>query len=309
MNYALVALLILCGLATVIGVMVGTRLSKRVFGKVPFSLENAVELLLQGRVEEWNEIRVLNPKWDPDLNGVDLSGARLRFANLSYCKLDESIFSNADLQGCSFRGTSLKKAVFKDALCQQALFDHADLSGAVLDGADFTGASMISARVDGTGVHRTGDTEVDPTADTEASFDEVIASPDAVQNLSPREFEQLVARLFLKTGYDVESMSSGRDGGYDLVVRHKDPFGGEYTYLVEAKKYSSDRPVGVAPVRALVGVVHAMNAHGGILITTSRFTSAAAEYAMKAGRLTLVDFQELARWVENVRDKVGSEEE
>lgn len=78
--------------------------------------KQAIELLLDGRYREFNELAARGP--------VDLENADLRLADLR----------EADLRTANLRGAYLR---------------NADLRGADLSGADLEGASLNGARVSG----------------------------------------------------------------------------------------------------------------------------------------------------------------
>jgi len=114
--------------------------------------------------------------------------------------------------------------------------------------------------------------------------------PDLIYTLSPRRFEELAAALFESLGYSVELTPASKDGGKDLYVARRDDLG-SLLFYVECKRYARDRPVGVAVVRQLHGTVEAGRATGGILLTTSHFTSGAREFQSEVRhRLTLNDY-------------------
>src|SRR5215213_9454961 len=90
------------------------------------------------------------------------------------------------------------------------------------------------------------------------------ADPRLVHELSPRNFEALIAELLVRQGYYVQVTPTTRDGGKDIYAVAKSSVG-SFLYVVECKKYAPGRPVGVALVRNLYGVVQAERASAGIL--------------------------------------------
>jgi len=127
---------------------------------------------------------------------------------------------------------------------------------------------------------------------------ELLAStPDQLHKLTPRQFEEVVAELFAKQGYDVTLTATSRDGGTDLYVADNRGIG-SFLYVVECKKYRPDRPVGVGLVRELFGVVQAARATAGILATTSYFTSGAKDFQRELQyQLSLRDYAALKAWL------------
>lgn len=117
--------------------------------------------------------------------------------------------------------------------------------------------------------------------------------PELMYDLHPRRFEELLAELFARQGFDVELTKQTRDGGYDLWVVHHTPAGSLLT-LVDAKRNRADRPVGVGIVRQLYGVVEATRASAGLIATTSFFSPEAKQFQEEIPfRLGLKDYFDL----------------
>lgn len=112
---------------------------------------------------------------------------------------------------------------------------------------------------------------------------------DMLDNLSWREFEQLVGEGFRLQGYQVfETGGNGPDGGVDLAVS-KD---GEL-FLIQCKQWKAYK-VGVEVVRELYGVMTAKGAAGGFVVTSGQFTEPAREFA-KGRNVRLIDGPALLR--------------
>lgn len=86
-----------------------------------------------------------------------------------------------------------------------------------------------------------------------------------------------MAEIYSKLGYKVERTQSTRDGGKDIIIRKPEKLG-DFIYYVECKKYAPKRHVGVGIIRNLVGTVNTDRVNGGILATTSYFTSVARKF-------------------------------
>jgi hypothetical protein len=125
------------------------------------------------------------------------------------------------------------------------------------------------------------------------------ADPAMIYNLSPRQFEELMAKLLEQQGYTVTLTPASGDGGVDIFAAHKSSLG-SFLYVVECKKYAPDRPVGVGIIRSLYGVVQARRATAGIVATTSFFTKGARRFQHDVQyQLTLRDFNDVQHWVAN----------
>lgn len=115
---------------------------------------------------------------------------------------------------------------------------------------------------------------------------------ETLSTLTPRAFEQLVAALYRKMGYDVELTPSTADGGKDVVASRVDD-GSRQLLFVECKLYAG--PVGVETVRGLLGVVANARATSGVLVTNSRLTRGARALVADEPRLHAVEAAELLR--------------
>lgn len=114
---------------------------------------------------------------------------------------------------------------------------------------------------------------------------------EALMGISPRQFEHLIARLYVEMGFDVKLTPPQRDGGRDVEALKTVP-GGKQKLLVECKFYRD--AVGVKEARALLGVVSDERASGGVLLTTGRCTKGVRTLAETNDRLDFVDGEKLA---------------
>ncbi len=97
-----------------------------------------------------------------------------------------------------------------------------------------------------------------------------------LMDLTPNEFEALIANLFEKMGLETRLTQASRDGGVDCVAFDQRPIlGGKV--VIQAKRYK--HTVGVSAVRDLYGTVQNEGASKGILVTTSGYGKAAFDFA------------------------------
>jgi restriction system protein len=109
-------------------------------------------------------------------------------------------------------------------------------------------------------------------------------------DLSPREFEHLVERLYHYMGYETQLTPAQKDGGRDIIASKNAP--GKLEHLrIECKRYNSS--VGVPIVRGLLGVVSHEKVNKGVLVATSRFTRPAQKFANDNPRLELISGNQL----------------
>jgi restriction system protein len=152
-------------------------------------------------------------------------------------------------------------------------------------------------------VHRNG-TAQELTARVAAVSDDLLRrlarDPSLVRSLAPRHFEELVAELYARQGFEVELTPATRDAGVDLFVVQHTAFGRLLT-VVDCKRYRPDRPVGVRLVREMLGTVEAQGASAGVLVTTSHFTLPAVELSQKYPfRIGLQDYFNLCFMLESM---------
>jgi hypothetical protein len=121
--------------------------------------------------------------------------------------------------------------------------------------------------------------------------------PETLYELNPRKFEEIVADIFRDKGFGVTLTPRTRDGGRDIHAVHKDSVG-SLLYLIECKRYSSSKKVGVELIRALYGVKQRERATMGILATTSSFTTVALDFATPLKyELSLRDYTSMQAWL------------
>jgi hypothetical protein len=115
-----------------------------------------------------------------------------------------------------------------------------------------------------------------------------------------RVFEEMVAEMFRKFGYEIELTKKTRDGGKDIIALRKN--GGEVTerLLIECKHWQAK--IDVNPIRNLIGVAVTQSElpTGVILATTSTFTEDAKELKMNSNisiELDLKDCNDILNWI------------
>ena len=117
----------------------------------------------------------------------------------------------------------------------------------------------------------------------------------APQQLSPSEFEDLVARLHSALGYAVRRTAATRDGGVDVIAVRDHPTGRE-KLAIQCKH--QEKPVGRPELQKLLGVLASDPSYSaGVLATTTTFSSDARQFAEENARLQLLDKSTLARLI------------
>jgi restriction system protein len=110
-----------------------------------------------------------------------------------------------------------------------------------------------------------------------------------LKSMDPIDFEDLVAALFQRMGFDVMTTERTGDGGVDVRAIDPDPIRGG-KLVIQVKRYQHTIPP--APVRDLYGTVLHEGATKGILVTTAEFGPGAQQFA--TGKpLTLISGSQL----------------
>jgi hypothetical protein len=92
--------------------------------------------------------------------------------------------------------------------------------------------------------------------------------------MSPTEFEDAVARLFLELGYDVKQTPYSNDGGKDAIL-----WKGSKKYVLECKRYDREALTGRRDLQVLIAAMHDEGADGAFFVSTGRFARTATVYA------------------------------
>jgi division/cell wall cluster transcriptional repressor MraZ len=122
-------------------------------------------------------------------------------------------------------------------------------------------------------------------------------NPEMVHKLSGREFEEYIAELFDRSGFNVELTKATVDGGVDIYAAKNGELG-SLLYIVECKRYKPEKKVGVEVIQKLYGNVEALKATSGIVVTTSDFTLPAKRFQeILKYRLSLINYKKLKKWI------------
>lgn len=119
-----------------------------------------------------------------------------------------------------------------------------------------------------------------------------------IKNMSHRDFEFFVADIFEKLGFSIKITPATRDGGKDIVATKSTPM--PYTLIVECKHWGEEHKVDVSVVRSVYGVQMATQANQSVVVTSSKFTKDAREFAEERKTLmTLWDIDDLLKLIMN----------
>lgn len=128
-----------------------------------------------------------------------------------------------------------------------------------------------------------------------------------LRETDPIFFEQLVVKLLDTMGYsgkngNVKVTAQSNDGGIDGII-NQEPLGTSTVYL-QVKRYAEKNVIGRPAIQAFYGALASVNADRGVFITTSSFSTGAAEFARNQG-IVLIDGNQLTKLM--LEYKVGVE--
>ena len=261
----------------VVGIVAGYLAPKLSDDRKKYTPSNAIELLKMGKPEVWNEVRFTNSDWTPILDSIDLSRAFLQGVNfkdaiIKNCKLCES-----DLEGASFERSKISGSDFTNSNIKNSTFLDAEMQSVSFDGANATNAEFQGVNIDVLQSYRVKNDRDDNE------------SGESIEDMSPHDFELLVAKLMDDFGYFVDSDIPNSDRGFDLLLSPKDPVLGGSKYLLEVKRYSKNNKVSSSTIRELLGAIVMNDADGGVVVTNSSFTTDAINFAKHNRNLRLID--------------------
>lgn len=136
-------------------------------------------------------------------------------------------------------------------------------------------------------------------------LDNIFKNPEAMHALEAREFEEFIATLIDKIGFeDVILTPRSGDKGRDVLATKK-VHGISILFAFECKRYAPNRPIGPDVARALLGVI----THGqtqvtkGVLVTSSYFSPATSSFILTEPKLDGRDFNGITEWLHEYKSK------
>jgi hypothetical protein len=104
-------------------------------------------------------------------------------------------------------------------------------------------------------------------------------NPSLIDQIQPRQFEELIAEYLIVSGFSVEKLSPKNNFGYDFLIKN---IGDIENIIVEVKKYNQNSKVSVSEIQRILGVAVLEKADGALIITTGEFTNSALYFAQNA---------------------------
>jgi restriction system protein len=107
-----------------------------------------------------------------------------------------------------------------------------------------------------------------------------------LKEMTPYEFEALIAALYNEMGYDTQLTKKSHDDGVDVIANGKN-IGHKELLFIQCKKYKSK--INVKDIRELLGIIEVKNATKGVFCTTSDYTYDARKFSIKTNRIELLN--------------------
>lgn len=286
--------LVSAGASLAAGAYMGSAAARRVLRGKRYTPDNALELLTKERPEEWNEVRSLHPSWIPRLHGLKLANLSLPGINLANSEIESVDFSGADLSDANFSRARIRSARFVSTNLQGAIFNDASLEEIDLAAASLTATSFHRAQLSAD--QRDIVAKSASHGALEVSAHDILRDPEALNRMTERQLESLVARLLESDGYTVRADPSELHG-YDFLIERLGPAGEKFVDVVEVKHYHGNRPLGFSTIRGLYAAKLANGADQAILVTTSPLSPTAWRAAVETSDVRIVDRNGLLAWL------------
>lgn len=124
-------------------------------------------------------------------------------------------------------------------------------------------------------------------------------NPERMREMHWREFEELLASVFLAQGYETTLGPGGGDEGVDLRLVRNSVYGDLVT-VVQVKRRGR-RAINLENVAALSGIMMDQGAGSGIYVTSSRYLPSARRFAQRQEReIKLATSSEVAEWCQAI---------
>jgi restriction system protein len=115
-----------------------------------------------------------------------------------------------------------------------------------------------------------------------------LSSKEFLYKTSPNEFEDVIAEMYKKLGYDVKQTPYSNDKGKDIILK-KDG----RKYLVECKRYHFENTIGREALQKFFAAIIEEKAEKGFFVTTSDFKSTSIKYANDIKKIDLINGNKL----------------
>lgn len=120
---------------------------------------------------------------------------------------------------------------------------------------------------------------------------------DFVKSLEWKRYEEVCKEFLIIKGYNAEVTCVGADEGVDIVIKNNN---GLVVCVAQCKAFGK-KPVGVALIRELCGIMASKQVKKGLFFTTSTFSEDAIKFAT-SNSISLVDLESFVRAINTLDD-------
>lgn len=139
---------------------------------------------------------------------------------------------------------------------------------------------------------------IDETPRIQKVIFDIYRDNSILYQITPFEFEKMIAELLAFQGFKVELTKQTKDGGYDIIALRYIDNHNPLKFLVECKRFAEKRGVNVEIIRSFKEVIQSENANRGIIVTTSYFTTNAVKKQNEVPYLLdFKDKNDIIRWI------------
>lgn len=261
-------------LSFLVSLYISFKLTDKLVSRKKMTPSDINRLLLQEKVEEWNQIRGYSPDWRPDLRGVSFAFKNLKGTNFRDALLDNADFTGAVLDYCDFTCASLKNINLEKASLRCAVLDGASLEQSIEQNANLEGVSFEN-----------GANQDNPRVE----LNDISKNFSNLDRLNPKSFKDLIFELFTLMGNSISVPTTGFRSGIDFVLRHPASFFMTET-VVMCKYVDKNDVIGASDVKILYNFLLKSNFNLGVLITNGDFTNEAKSFQIaNSPLLNLID--------------------
>lgn len=122
---------------------------------------------------------------------------------------------------------------------------------------------------------------------------------ELLRTLEWKRFEDVCQKFYALKGIKSETTPLGPDGGIDIYLFQDES--GKPTSIVQCKAWNERRPVGIKPIRELLGVMVHGKIEKAFFIVSGSFTDEAKQFA-QANRIILITGEMLLAMIQRLPD-------
>ncbi len=271
------------------------RLAKALNPLKGSAFENSLEatkqnMLYSQKMNEWESaLQKINLLQEANEKYMTLSASRSLMAGLGVPKWRRQTLSDR-FSSLSLPGTLIDKNYWQ-FLHSPSIFEHLNL----YEDYEEENAQSVAEPKE----QKSRLITLDDTIRIQSLIKSVFDDNQQLFRVDPHDFEAIVAELLRHKGFLVELTKKTRDGGKDIIALHDTNGLGVNRYLIECKRNSLTRPVGVNIIKSFCyTVIREERANKGIIFTSSYFTRDAKQ--LKEKERNIIDFKdgvEILSWI------------